>query len=84
MPSSRATRAATKAAVLRPAPLLGRIAAGAPLVARWHKKFVRRLLDPAPLTDAELEDNYTCFATEDFQTGYRSFLEKKKPAFKGR
>src|SRR5690606_3286427 len=25
-----------------------RIAAGAPLVARWHKKFVRRLLDPRP------------------------------------
>ena len=26
-----------------------RIAAGAPLVARWHKKFLRRLEDPAPL-----------------------------------
>jgi enoyl-CoA hydratase/carnithine racemase len=61
-----------------------RIAAGAPLVARWHKKFVKRLLDPKPLTAAELEDNFACFATEDFQTGYRSFLEKKKPEFKGR
>jgi enoyl-CoA hydratase len=61
-----------------------RIAAGAPLVARWHKKFVRRLLDPEPLKAAELEDNYACFATEDFQIGYRSFLEKKKPVFKGR
>jgi enoyl-CoA hydratase len=61
-----------------------RIADGAPLVARWHKKFVRRLLDPRPLTEAELEDNYACFKTEDFQTGYRSFLEKKKPEFKGR
>jgi enoyl-CoA hydratase/carnithine racemase len=61
-----------------------RIAAGAPLVARWHKKFVKRLLDPRPLTAAEREDNYACFATEDFQTGYRSFLEKKKPEFKGR
>lgn len=61
-----------------------RIAAGAPLVARWHKKFVRRLLDAKPLSAAELEDNYACFATEDFQTGYRSFLEKKKPVFKGR
>ena len=27
-------------------PLLGRVAAGAPLVARWHKKFARRLRDP--------------------------------------
>ncbi len=62
----------------------GRIADGAPLVARWHKKFVRRLLDPKPLSEAELEDNYACFATEDFQTGFRSFLEKKKPVFKGR
>ena len=61
-----------------------RIAAGAPLVARWHKKFVRRLLDPKPLGAAELEDNYACFATEDFQTGYRSFLDKSKPVFKGR
>jgi enoyl-CoA hydratase len=61
-----------------------RIAAGAPLVARWHKKFVKRLLEPNPLTAAELEDNYACFATEDFNIGYRSFLEKKKPEFKGR
>lgn len=61
-----------------------RIAEGAPLVARWHKQFVRRLLRAEPLTAAELEDNYACFATEDFQIGYRSFLEKKKPAFKGR
>jgi enoyl-CoA hydratase/carnithine racemase len=62
----------------------GRIAAGAPLVARWHKKFVKRLLDPRPLSAAEREDNYACFSTEDFKAGYRSFLEKKKPEFKGR
>ncbi len=29
-----------------------RIADGAPLVARWHKKFARRLAEPRPLTDA--------------------------------
>jgi enoyl-CoA hydratase len=61
-----------------------RIADGAPLVARWHKQFVRRLLDSKPLSDAELEDNFACFKTEDYQIGYRSFLEKKKPEFKGR
>lgn len=61
-----------------------RIAEGAPLAARWHKKFVRRLLDPAPLTETELEDNFACFGTEDFQIGYRSFLDKTKPVFKGR
>jgi len=61
-----------------------RIAAAAPLVARWHKKFVKRLLDPRPLAAAELEDNYACFGTEDFQIGYRAFLAKTKPQFKGR
>ena len=29
-----------------------RIAEGAPLVARWHKKFARRLADPRPLSAA--------------------------------
>jgi enoyl-CoA hydratase len=61
-----------------------RIAAGAPLSARWHKKFVKRLLDPKPLTDAEREEEYACFDTEDYRIGYRAFLAKQKPAFKGR
>jgi enoyl-CoA hydratase/carnithine racemase len=61
-----------------------RIAAGAPLAARWHKQFLRRLDDPAPLTSAELDEGFACFDTEDFQIGYRSFLAKTKPDFKGR
>jgi enoyl-CoA hydratase len=61
-----------------------RIAAGAPLVARWHKRFLRRLEDPAPLSEAELDEGYECFGTEDFRTGYRAFLDKKTPEFKGR
>jgi enoyl-CoA hydratase/carnithine racemase len=61
-----------------------RIAEGAPLVARWHKKIIKRLLDPAPLSEAERADNFACFGTEDFQIGYRAFLEKTKPQFKGR
>ena len=61
-----------------------RIAEGAPLVARWHKKFIRRLEDPAPLTPAELDEGYDCYATEDFQIGYQSFLAKTKPVFKGK
>lgn len=60
-----------------------RIAEGAPLVARWHKKFVNRLLDPQPLSAAEREENFACFGTEDFRIGYRAFLAKAKPAFKG-
>jgi enoyl-CoA hydratase/carnithine racemase len=61
-----------------------RIAEGAPLVARWHKKFARRLADPRPLTDSERAECFDCFDTEDFRTGYAAFLAKKKPVFKGR
>jgi enoyl-CoA hydratase/carnithine racemase len=61
-----------------------RIAEGAPLVARWHKKFVRRLADPRPLAAAEFDEGYACFATEDFRIGYQAFLAKAKPEFKGR
>ena len=62
----------------------GRIATGAPLVARWHKKFLRRLADPAPLTEAEIDEGFACFGTEDFATGYRAFLAKTEPEFEGR
>lgn len=61
-----------------------RIADGAPLVARWHKKFVRRLADPRPLTPEEHEESYACFDTEDFRAGVAAFLAKKKPEFSGR
>ena len=61
-----------------------RIAEGAPLVARWHKKFVRRLLDPRPLTEAEYDEGYACFDTEDFRAGVAAFLAKRKAEFRGR
>ena len=61
-----------------------RIADGAPLVARWHKKFARRLADPRPLTDTERDECFDCFDTEDFRIGYAAFLAKKKPGFVGR
>jgi enoyl-CoA hydratase len=61
-----------------------RIADGAPLVARWHKKFAERLTDPTPLSEAEVDEGFACFGTEDFQIGYRAFLKKVKPEFKGR
>ena len=61
-----------------------RIADGAPLVARWHKQFARRLSDPTPLSEAELDECFDCFDTEDFRTGYAAFLAKTKPAFRGR
>jgi enoyl-CoA hydratase len=61
-----------------------RIAEGAPLVARWHKKFAHRLADPRPLTAAEADECFDCFDTEDFRIGYAAFLAKKKPEFTGR
>lgn len=60
-----------------------RIADGAPLAARWHKRFVLRAADPAPLSEAEIAECYRCFGTEDYREGYRAFLEKRKPAFRG-
>jgi enoyl-CoA hydratase/carnithine racemase len=60
-----------------------RIADGAPLVARWHKKFVRRLLDPRPLTEAELEEGFASIKTEDYRIGVEAFLAKRTPHFTG-
>jgi enoyl-CoA hydratase len=61
-----------------------RIADGAPLVARWHKKFARRLRDARPLSAEEYDEGFACFGTEDFRIGYQAFLAKTKPAFEGK
>ncbi len=61
-----------------------RIAGGAPLVTRWHKKFARRLMDPAPITDTENNECFDCFDTEDFRSGYAAFLAKRTSRFTGR
>ncbi|MDX2314791.1 MAG: enoyl-CoA hydratase-related protein [Gammaproteobacteria bacterium] len=61
-----------------------RITEGAPLVARWHKKFIDRLSDPAMLSKDELDEGFLCFGTRDFEIGMKAFLEKKKPEFSGR
>jgi enoyl-CoA hydratase/carnithine racemase len=61
-----------------------RIADGAPLVARWHKKFARRLGQGTPLSASEIDEGFECFGTEDFRIGYQAFLAKVKPEFKGR
>ena len=61
-----------------------RIAEGAPLVARWHKKFVRRLSDPRPISAEEERECYACFDTNDFRIGWAAFLAKERPQFIGR
>jgi enoyl-CoA hydratase/carnithine racemase len=61
-----------------------RIAEGAPLAARWHKKFIQRLGDPRPLTEEEFLESYACFDTADYREGVDAFLAKRKPKFEGR
>jgi enoyl-CoA hydratase len=61
-----------------------RIVDGAPLAARWHKRFAQRLRDPAPLMAAEIDEGFACYGTEDFRVGVQAFLAKAKPEFKGR
>lgn len=61
-----------------------RIAAGAPLVARWHKQFIRRLRVSASLSDADRAEGYACFDTADFREGLAAFLAKRDPRFRAK
>ncbi len=63
---------------------ISRIAAGAPLAARWHKTFARKALNPAALGDEDRRAPYLCCDTEDYREGIRAFLAKETPKFKGR
>ena len=59
------------------------ISLGAPLVNRWHKKFIRRVADPRPLRDEEREEVYEAFRTRDYREGTAAFIEKRPPRFEG-
>jgi enoyl-CoA hydratase/carnithine racemase len=61
-----------------------RICAGAPLVASWHKQWVRRLQHDTPLTDEELRASFAFLDTEDYREGLSAFLQKRQPRFLGR
>lgn len=60
-----------------------RIATGAPLVARWHKQWIARLLDDTPLTADEKQASFAFLETADYQEGMAAFLEKRTPRFTG-
>lgn len=62
---------------------LKRILAGAPLVHRAHKALARRLADPAPLSEDEVAASYVLFDSADYREGFRAFLEKRRPDFRG-
>lgn len=61
-----------------------RIAAAAPLVNRWHKRFVAQLRQGCALSPAERAEAYACFATEDYRRGREAFARKQVPEFIGR
>ena len=60
------TRVVADAEVEREVAEAVKIVEGAPLVARWHKKFIRRLLDATPLSAAEVEEGFAAMGTEDY------------------
>ncbi|MBI4984167.1 MAG: enoyl-CoA hydratase/isomerase family protein [Rhodocyclales bacterium] len=60
-----------------------RIAAGAPLVARWHKQWIARLLEDRPLTPEEKRASFAFLDSADYHEGLAAFLEKRSPVFRG-
>jgi enoyl-CoA hydratase len=62
----------------------GRIAAGAPLVARRHKAFVERLTPHVTLTPEQWDEGFACFDTADCREGVAAFVAKRKPRFGGK
>lgn len=61
-----------------------RIARGAPISQRMHKKMINRLTEGGSISGREFDEAYIAFDSNDFEEGYSAFLEKRKPVFQGR
>jgi enoyl-CoA hydratase/carnithine racemase len=61
----------------------GRIAKGAPIAARLHKRMARRVGRPEPFTEDELDVPFRTCDTADYKAGVRAFLNKQEPDFRG-
>jgi enoyl-CoA hydratase/carnithine racemase len=64
--------------------LAGRIAEGAPLANRYHKRALRALRGPLPLTEADRAEIAEFPRTADFREAIAAFHGKRKPIFQGR
>ena len=64
--------------------LARRIAQGAPLAARFHKRAIRKLRGPLPVSPEEEEAVGAFILTEDFRNAVQAFKERRKPVWQGR
>jgi enoyl-CoA hydratase/carnithine racemase len=61
-----------------------RIAQGAPLVARAHKRWIRALADGHAPTEVEKRASLALVESADYPAGLAAFFRKEKPRFEGR
>lgn len=61
-----------------------RIAQGAPLANRFHKRALQELRGALPITPEQYEASKSFPYTDDFREATRAFIEKRKPVFRGR
>tara|TARA_B100000686_G_C16748688_1_gene951089 strand:+ start:996 stop:1772 length:777 start_codon:yes stop_codon:yes gene_type:complete len=59
------------------------ICSGAPLANRFNRNAIRQAAIKAPSTDADFSKAASYGDTEDYHNAWTSFLNKKKPTFKG-